>query len=71
MIRDFSGKTPIVADSAFVSEAAYVVGDVEIGEQASVWPGAVIRGDFAKIRVREKSSFFSRRKLHPAMRRWL
>jgi carbonic anhydrase/acetyltransferase-like protein (isoleucine patch superfamily) len=32
MIRNFSGKTPLVADSAFVSEVAYVVGDVEIGE---------------------------------------
>jgi carbonic anhydrase/acetyltransferase-like protein (isoleucine patch superfamily) len=51
VIRDFSRKTPTVADSAFVSEAAYVVGDVEIGEQASVWPGAVIRGDFAKIKI--------------------
>jgi carbonic anhydrase/acetyltransferase-like protein (isoleucine patch superfamily) len=51
MIRDFGGKTPMVADSAFVSEAAYVVGDVEIGEEASVWPGAVIRGDFAKIKI--------------------
>ncbi len=51
MIRDFNGKTPMVADSAFVSEASYVVGDVEIGEQASVWPGAVIRGDFARISI--------------------
>lgn len=51
MIREFNGRTPKVADSAFVSEAAYVVGDVEIGEMASVWPGAVIRGDFAKIRI--------------------
>lgn len=51
MIRDFRGKTPVIADSAFVSEASYVVGDVEIGEEASVWPGAVIRGDFAKIRI--------------------
>jgi len=32
MIRSFNGKTPRVADSAFVSEAAYVIGDVEIGE---------------------------------------
>jgi carbonic anhydrase/acetyltransferase-like protein (isoleucine patch superfamily) len=51
LIRNFDGKTPMVADSAFVSEAAYVIGDVEIGERASVWPGAVIRGDFAKIRI--------------------
>lgn len=51
MIRSFEGKTPKIAESAFVSEAAYVIGDVEIGEGSSVWPGAVIRGDFAKIKI--------------------
>jgi carbonic anhydrase/acetyltransferase-like protein (isoleucine patch superfamily) len=51
MIRSFDGKTPRVASSAFVSEAAYVVGDVEIGEGSGVWPGAVIRGDFAPIKI--------------------
>ncbi len=51
MIKSFSGKTPKIAESAFVSEAAYVVGDVEIGENSSVWPGAVVRGDFGKIKI--------------------
>ena len=51
MIRSFNGKTPKVAESAFVSEAAYVVGDVEIGENSGVWPGAVVRGDFASIKI--------------------
>ena len=51
MIRRFEGKTPRIAPSAFVSEAAYVVGDVEIGEGSGVWPGAVIRGDFDAIRI--------------------
>ena len=51
MIRSFEGKTPRIAESAFVSEAAYVVGDVEIGEGSGVFPGAVIRGDFASIRI--------------------
>ncbi len=49
MIRSFDGKTPRIAESAFVSEAAYVIGDVEIGENSGIWPGAVIRGDFASI----------------------
>ena len=40
MIRKFNGKTPNIAKSAFVSEAAYIVGDVEIGQKSSVWPGA-------------------------------
>jgi len=51
MIRSFDGKTPKVAPSAFVSEFAYVVGDVEIGEDCSVWPGAILRGDMAPIRI--------------------
>ncbi len=51
MIRSFNGKTPKIAESAFVSEAAYVIGDVEIGENASIWPGAVIRGDFTSIKI--------------------
>ena len=51
MIRSFNGKTPKIAESAFVSEAAYVVGDVEIGEESNVWPGAVIRGDFGSIKI--------------------
>ena len=49
MVRSLDGNTPKIAESAFVSEAAYVVGDVEIGEHSSVWPGAVIRGDLGKI----------------------
>jgi len=49
MIRSFNGKTPKIADSAFVSETAYVIGDVEIGENSSIWPGAVIRGDMGRI----------------------
>ncbi len=51
MIRSFDGKTPRIADSAWVSEAAYVIGDVEIGENSGVWPGAVVRGDFASIKI--------------------
>jgi len=51
MIRSFNGKTPRIAESAFVSEVAYVVGDVEIGENSGVWPGAVIRGDLGKIKI--------------------
>ncbi len=51
MIRGVNGKTPRVAESAFVSESAYVVGDVEIGDGSSVWPGAVIRGDFGRITI--------------------
>ena len=51
MIRALGDKKPKIAESAFVSEAAYVIGEVEIGENCSVWPGAVIRADFGSIRI--------------------
>ena len=44
MIREFNGRRPNIAPSAFVSEAAYVIGDVLIGNNSSIWPGAVIMG---------------------------
>ena len=51
MIRSLGERIPRISPSAYVSEAAYVVGDVEIGEASSVWPGAVIRGDFGRIKI--------------------
>jgi len=51
VIRSFRGKTPRIAESAFVSESAYIVGDVEIGEGSGVFPGAVIRADFTSIKI--------------------
>jgi carbonic anhydrase/acetyltransferase-like protein (isoleucine patch superfamily) len=51
MIREFNGRKPNIAPSAFVSEAAYVIGDVTVGDNSSVWPGAVIRGDCGKIKI--------------------
>jgi carbonic anhydrase/acetyltransferase-like protein (isoleucine patch superfamily) len=51
MLKSFNGKSPRIAPSALISEAAYILGDVEIGENSSVWPGAVIRGDVAQIKI--------------------
>lgn len=51
MIRTVNGKTPKIGKSTWVSEAAYVIGNVEIGENSGVWPGAVVRGDLASIEI--------------------
>lgn len=48
MIKTYNGITPGVPASAFVSETALVMGNVRLGEYVGIWPGAVIRGDFAK-----------------------
>ena len=53
MIRSYRGMTPQIHPTAWVSEAAYVVGDVVIGAWSSVWPGTVIRADTIKITIGE------------------
>ena len=49
MIRSFDGQTPKIHPSAFISEDAYIVGDVEIGPMCSIWPGTIIRANNHKI----------------------
>ncbi|HEX3908903.1 MAG TPA: gamma carbonic anhydrase family protein [Mycobacteriales bacterium] len=49
-------RTPSVDDSAFVHPDAVVIGAVTIGPQASIWPGAVLRGDYGEIRVGARTS---------------
>ncbi len=51
MILEFEGKRPRIHPTAWIAETAVVIGDVEIGEHASIWFGAVIRGDTAPIRI--------------------
>lgn len=51
MIRSFEQHTPRIAATAWIAETAFVIGDVEIGEGSSVWPSAVVRGDFSSIRI--------------------
>jgi carbonic anhydrase/acetyltransferase-like protein (isoleucine patch superfamily) len=54
--RRFKGIAPTVPDSAWVDEAAVVVGDVVLGENASIWPGAVVRGDVNHVRIGRDSN---------------
>ncbi len=58
------GYMPKIAETAFISEAAYIIGYVEIGENVSVWPGAVIRGDYGKIIIGENSAIEDNAVLH-------
>jgi carbonic anhydrase/acetyltransferase-like protein (isoleucine patch superfamily) len=50
-IAHFLGQTPRIAPSAFVAPHTFIVGDVEIGDQASIWPCCSLRGDIAPIRI--------------------
>jgi gamma-carbonic anhydrase len=51
MIRSFEGSRPDISKAAFVAASADIAGSVSLGEGASVWYGAVLRGDVAEIRV--------------------
>jgi carbonic anhydrase/acetyltransferase-like protein (isoleucine patch superfamily) len=50
-VRAYRGIMPKLGARTYVDPAASVIGDVELGEDASVWPGAVVRGDVERIRI--------------------
>lgn len=49
IIQGFAGVRPRIAPDVFIAENATIVGDVEIGPGASIWYGAVLRGDCGRI----------------------
>src|SRR5258708_2921323 len=56
MIRDHRGRRPRLHPTVFVDSSAQVIGDVEIGEESSVWMCVVIRGDVNAIRIGKRSN---------------
>ena len=64
MIRTFEGSTPVIAPSTFIDEAAVVIGNVTIGEDSSVWPMVVIRGDVNTIAIGNRTSIQDGSVLH-------
>jgi carbonic anhydrase/acetyltransferase-like protein (isoleucine patch superfamily) len=56
MIRTFRGRTPKIDKTAFVHDAAEVIGAVTVGRQASIWPGAVLRGDVDAVRIGDRTN---------------
>ena len=64
MLFHFMDKAPRIDPSAFITETAAVVGDVTVGRNASVWFGAVLRGDAASIVIGEGSNIQDNATLH-------
>ena len=50
-LRPFRGIVPTLGARAYVDPAACVIGDVHLGEDSSIWPGCVVRGDVNHIRI--------------------
>jgi len=64
MIRAYRGNRPRIAASAYIDPSAQVIGDVAIGERASVWPNAVLRGDVNSIRIGDETNIQDNSTLH-------
>jgi len=69
MIRSFQGVQPRIAPSAFIAETAVIVGDVQIGEQSSVWYNVVARGDVNFIRIGDRTNIQDLTMLHVTHRK--
>ncbi|MCQ4270509.1 gamma carbonic anhydrase family protein [Pseudomonas kuykendallii] len=63
-IRTYNSSTPRLGERAFVDASAVVIGDVEIGDDSSVWPLSVIRGDMHRIRIGARTSIQDGSVLH-------
>lgn len=63
-IRTFQGIAPTLGERVFVDASAVVLGDVEIGDDSSVWPQVAIRGDVNRIRIGARSSIQDGSVLH-------
>jgi gamma-carbonic anhydrase len=64
MIRSFRGKTPAIADSAYIDPSAELVGDITVGERSSIWLHVSIRGDVNSVHIGDETSIQDNSVLH-------
>jgi carbonic anhydrase/acetyltransferase-like protein (isoleucine patch superfamily) len=69
-IRPYRGKHPQIAASAYIDAAAVIIGDVVIGEDSSVWPCSVVRGDVHYIRIGARTNIQDGSVLHVMRDEW-
>ena len=73
MIRSFGGVHPQIHPTAFIADSAQVIGDVQLGEQSSIWFNTVVRGDMFYIRIGDRTNvqdncvLHTRTGAHPAI----
>jgi carbonic anhydrase/acetyltransferase-like protein (isoleucine patch superfamily) len=64
MIRSYRDRTPTIGKGSYIDESAVVIGDVTLGENCSVWPLTVIRGDINRIRIGDNTNIQDGSVLH-------
>jgi len=70
MILPYSGVLPRLGKGVWVAESALVIGDVEIGDESSVWFQSVVRGDVNPIRIGERTNIQDGCILHVTSGAW-
>ncbi|TRX00648.1 gamma carbonic anhydrase family protein [Candidatus Methylobacter oryzae] len=50
-IRSFNGKQPTIGNAVFIDDSAVIIGDVTLGDDVSIWPTTVLRGDVERITI--------------------
>lgn len=63
-IRRFEGHCPVLGRGVFIDPSAVVIGDVDIGDDSSIWPQATVRGDMHRIRIGQRCSIQDNSVLH-------
>ena len=63
-IRSFQNKVPSQGERVFIDPASTVIGEVALGDDSSVWPGAVVRGDMHRIVIGARTSVQDNAVLH-------
>jgi carbonic anhydrase/acetyltransferase-like protein (isoleucine patch superfamily) len=66
MFIEYAGKAPRVSATAFIAPTAVLIGDVEVGPEASIWFGVVLRADTGSIRIGARSSLEDNAVVHAA-----
>ena len=64
IIKELKGDRPVIGERAFLAETATIIGTVTMGDDCSVWYGAVLRGDVGAIRIGDRVNIQDNAVLH-------
>lgn len=70
IVRGYEGKNPRFGERVFVAENAAVIGEVELGDDCSIWYGTTVRGDVNSIRIGARTNVQDNCTIHVHHERW-
>lgn len=67
-IRQFKNQKPVMGDRCFIDPQACIIGNVALGDDVSIWPMVVLRGDLEKITISDRSNIQDGTVIHTTQR---